>query len=569
MVASHRRPEPNLHHVSRARKAGERKTASKGSGKGRVPPAEPGVSRSTPAVLPQAAPQARDLAPALQKIIDAVIEGYDENAVREDVVTPLLNLLGYQRGTGAAFIEAPEHLPIFSSTVVGRKSRKAKVPDYVLVVDDRRAVVVEAKRPTESVDRLGFDQCLSYAFDRRIRADLGVVCNGNEIAVYPASDALEDADPLLRFRRDNLPERWRDLFEILSPGAVRYGRLSNGLKHGLGALPKPTGVTWVVERRDDGTPLVHVRMDPETPFEVQSLTPGAAAALADLPQIGSARLSTREIRLLIGREKVDLTEHFSGAPEGILQLTESPTRVDWYVLAPRSLLGVRLEGVLNVDRQERQITLGALERGLQLVIDLDTNSVSFAVGDLSAEPVLKGMRVMEFVEAVFREGEISIVNAVDGRAIYFGSSAPRAPVNPRFVEFLRLVTFVALKTGADIKTPETYTTADAEVAIVAHALLNGQEVGLSFDVTPDRKSGFDLTVGSELSVEDWYVTLFGATIPLSIVGRLRGHEELPGGALKIRGIFRLARGTAGPSAPTEQPGSESPSPPVDGPAKKA
>lgn len=152
-------------------------------------------------------------------------KGFNESCVREEIIAPILKLLGYSAFDKQNCIIREPHLE-HPFTRFGTKSSKVKViPDYLVTVDGSNAFIVEAKSPNVDID-LGecVGQAYSYAIHREIQAKLFVLCNGKGINVFD----VNKSEPILHFKiADGTEADWGRLYELLSPAAFRTPNIFN------------------------------------------------------------------------------------------------------------------------------------------------------------------------------------------------------------------------------------------------------------------------------------------------------------------------------------------------------
>lgn len=140
--------------------------------------------------------------------------GDTEQDVREDLLKPLLELLGYCAGTENA-IARHVSLKVSYIKLGTRKINITTFPDYVLSVANLRKWVLDAKNKNESVlDIEHIFQVHSYAMHKEINVPLYGLCNGNELALYRTADTTNE--PVFYIRRSEIIERWEELHELLS-----------------------------------------------------------------------------------------------------------------------------------------------------------------------------------------------------------------------------------------------------------------------------------------------------------------------------------------------------------------
>jgi hypothetical protein len=146
----------------------------------------------------------------------------NEADVREEVLAPLIRLLGYR--TGTAFNVIRELSLRYPRIFLGRKDLR-KDPelrgkaDYIMEVQGRIRWVIEAKPPGVDMVTDDIEQAYSYASHSEVRAVYFVLCNGREIRVYLTQNA-PNVGPILSLRYEQLDEKYPRLIDILGPEAI-------------------------------------------------------------------------------------------------------------------------------------------------------------------------------------------------------------------------------------------------------------------------------------------------------------------------------------------------------------
>ncbi len=157
------------------------------------------------------------------KILDS--PDYGENAVREDIITPLLNELGYSPSGQFSYLRDKSLSHPFVK--IGSKTQKISIiPDYVLSVDGKYECVLDAKSPKEKIFRSKhLEQVYSFAIHPDIRSQKYGLCNGREIVIYE----LFSFDPLISLNISSLTDKnnWQSLYNNLSPVALSKPHLLN------------------------------------------------------------------------------------------------------------------------------------------------------------------------------------------------------------------------------------------------------------------------------------------------------------------------------------------------------
>lgn len=138
---------------------------------------------------------------------------FKEDAVREEIISPLIKQLGYTL-TGDSRIIRSKSL-VHPYVAIGSKQRIVSItPDYVFYSDNKPYWILEVKAPTEEILKSKHvEQAYSYAIHPEIRAELYALCNGREFALFE----IRKFEPILRFKIENIAEHWDLLFRILNP----------------------------------------------------------------------------------------------------------------------------------------------------------------------------------------------------------------------------------------------------------------------------------------------------------------------------------------------------------------
>nr|WP_240764606.1 type I restriction enzyme HsdR N-terminal domain-containing protein [Escherichia coli] len=130
-----------------------------------------------------------------------------EDTVREELISPLLNALGYSISGNHRIIRsfALPHPYVY----IGTKKNNIKIiPDYLLMIDGKHKWILDAKGPSENIlSGKNVEQAYSYAIHPEIRASAYALCNGHQIAIFN----INKTDPVLIF---NLKDLSRNLNEL-------------------------------------------------------------------------------------------------------------------------------------------------------------------------------------------------------------------------------------------------------------------------------------------------------------------------------------------------------------------
>jgi hypothetical protein len=142
--------------------------------------------------------------------------GFQEDSVREEIITPILKGLGYGPVGPFKITRSKKLLHPFVS--IGSASKKIYIiPDYLLEVDGRFAWTLEAKAPTEPImASKHVEQAYSYAIHSEIRVPYFALCNGREFVLYHTSKPK----PVVQFDLRLLSSYWENLVALLGPAKV-------------------------------------------------------------------------------------------------------------------------------------------------------------------------------------------------------------------------------------------------------------------------------------------------------------------------------------------------------------
>lgn len=138
---------------------------------------------------------------------------YKEDAVREDIIMPILKRLGYS-STGEHKIR--RGIPLTHPFVhIGSKKRKINIiPDYILETNKGIKWILDAKAPDENIIKSGnVEQAYSYAINPEIRSSIYTLCNGRRFTAFHISKI----EPILDLKVENLEDNWKTIEQTLSP----------------------------------------------------------------------------------------------------------------------------------------------------------------------------------------------------------------------------------------------------------------------------------------------------------------------------------------------------------------
>lgn len=142
--------------------------------------------------------------------------GFKEDAVREEIIAPILKRLGYTP-TGQTRVQRSQSLVHPFVRIGTRKHPVNIIPDYTLWHGDKALLVLDAKAPSESVVQSAHtEQAYSYAIHPEVRAPNYALCNGRRLVVYD----LTHFDPVLDVAATDYDRRWSDIERVLRPQSL-------------------------------------------------------------------------------------------------------------------------------------------------------------------------------------------------------------------------------------------------------------------------------------------------------------------------------------------------------------
>ena len=138
---------------------------------------------------------------------------FKEDEVREEIVAPILNSLGYRAGSINGIIRSTRLEHPFVK--IGSKRVPINLfPDYLLTADGRPAWILDAKHPSETITYgENVEQAYSYAIHPDVRVNLYGLCNGKLLTIFSVSDTA----PKLTIDLRQLSKDWDVLYDLLNP----------------------------------------------------------------------------------------------------------------------------------------------------------------------------------------------------------------------------------------------------------------------------------------------------------------------------------------------------------------
>lgn len=181
--------------------------------------------------------------------LEAQLPDMNESLVREAIIFPFIQRLGYQVG-GAARVRTERPLQYS----LGRKKSSDPVLrgrcDYICEVESYGRWVIEAKGGAETLTSGDAEQAHSYAHHAGVGGFFYLVTNGGLFRLYDRNPN----QPIMEWRLAELDEKWSTIENLLGPEAIRRRAqtykidIGKPLGGGLGSHAKIVGGFLTYER---------------------------------------------------------------------------------------------------------------------------------------------------------------------------------------------------------------------------------------------------------------------------------------------------------------------------------
>jgi hypothetical protein len=141
---------------------------------------------------------------------------FKEDSVREEIIAPILNKLGYSASSDNKIIRSKNLTHPFVH--IGTKAHKVNIiPDYLLLKDNKYIFALDAKAPNENIfSGKNVEQAYSYAIHPEVRVFFYGLCNGRDFVVFQ----ITKLEPIISIPLRELDTRWDELFRAISPIAL-------------------------------------------------------------------------------------------------------------------------------------------------------------------------------------------------------------------------------------------------------------------------------------------------------------------------------------------------------------
>ncbi len=153
-------------------------------------------------------PLTNDKVDELFRIQKLDVNGFSEADVREEIINPILKILGYSKGEFSS-VDREKHVRFLGKT--------SKYLDYSCTVFKENFWIIEAKKPLkkESFGYNEFSQALEYSVHPEINASIIVLCDGLKIELFDRDENVEN--PLVSFKVVDIISNFDSLRKILNP----------------------------------------------------------------------------------------------------------------------------------------------------------------------------------------------------------------------------------------------------------------------------------------------------------------------------------------------------------------
>lgn len=154
--------------------------------------------------------------------IEAILDtDFKEDSVRELIVLPILNRLGYN-AVGSPRVSRSKTLkhPFIR---IGTKNHPVSIiPDYSLYHDDTPIFILDAKSPSQDIlDPKHVQQAYSYAYHPEMKCREFGLCNGSHLAIF----SVQEEDPILLLKFEEFEHKWNEIEKILKPANLLNPKL--------------------------------------------------------------------------------------------------------------------------------------------------------------------------------------------------------------------------------------------------------------------------------------------------------------------------------------------------------
>lgn len=201
----------------------------------------------------------------VKRIQSLEVGDYTEADVREEIISPLLRVLGYEKQSNFS-IDREKGLQL-----LGRKN----FPDYSLTLWSENFWLIEAKKPGRVKNHFGAEdirQVVGYAVHPAINAALAVMCDGRNITIFDREDSL--LEPIITVKITELSQNINILRAILSPWQVWFFEKRRIIRQ----LDKVFDKEFNIGRLEEFKSLVGRRLDSKRSVVIENMRQMFAAS---------------------------------------------------------------------------------------------------------------------------------------------------------------------------------------------------------------------------------------------------------------------------------------------------
>ena len=195
---------------------------------------------------------------------------YTEDSVRENIVNPILQKLGY--GASGLHQIIPAKAVANPFVYLGSTQHRVTIlPDYLLQVGGTNAFTLGVTAPSVNIHRGEVvEQAFAYAIHPEIRTFFYGLCNGRELCVYKWTRV----EPVLAIPVADLHSRWEELARLLGPQALAKSHLVEDFLPDFGLSYLKLGADRNAEFDFAGTEVNLVARVDENTFTLTSIIGG-------------------------------------------------------------------------------------------------------------------------------------------------------------------------------------------------------------------------------------------------------------------------------------------------------
>lgn len=202
---------------------------------------------------------------------------FKEDSVRELIILPILNRLGYA-AIGDAEVKRSKTLKHPFIRVGTTNHAVNIIPDYTLYFESQPLFVLDAKSPQQNIlDPKHVQQAYSYAIHPEVKCREFGLCNGTHLAVF----SVDSAEPILYLDFNHFEDKWDEIARILQPKHLLNPQI-RGFHPDFG-----TKIARLGFKQEQLLVLTGVRLNSFCMLDEENLTIGTACNFLDRPHMVS------------------------------------------------------------------------------------------------------------------------------------------------------------------------------------------------------------------------------------------------------------------------------------------